>query len=158
MEKCSGDWGCCSLQLHINALKNNRCAAKLKMDDAKGAAEDAKRIIRLRPKWPRGYYLLSLAARNPAAALKAATMAHRLDPTCELYRHTRLAMIKVLEEKGAVVDKEHAAFGAAVRRTDRQDLVPVTVLSGFLGAGKTTLMERIFARQIARVAHRSHSQ
>jgi G3E family GTPase len=149
-------------------ILSNRCAAHLRLGDLGAAEADAQRCLELAPRWHKSHYRLGKVQHERGeltAAWESYYAAHVLDPTAPLYRQ----MMAAVEAQLSAPDAPPAAaeslrqlklrilqvdpMAALTAGGDLSRRLPVTVLSGFLGAGKTSLLRHVLtARHGQRVA------
>jgi hypothetical protein len=153
-------------------LRSNLAAAHLELREYAQAAHEAHRAIQLHPSWHRPYLRLCTALasqRRTAAAVEVLRqgLAAVTEPS---QRQELLDAMQLLQEEGPPLRRpaeqgdEPSSSGRGVERQSRPAAkrprrdaeadpqpaspaqpLPVLALSGFLGAGKTTLVGRISA-------------
>lgn len=158
----------CAAELFTRALEqrpadervhSNRSAALLRLGELDAAEADARRCVELAPRWHKAHFRLGkvhLARGRLLAAWEAFYAAHALDSAAPLYAHMLAAVEERIDGEGA---PESARDGlralklrvakvdpmAALTRRPAREPLPVTVLSGFLGAGKTSVLQHVLS-------------
>ena len=137
---------------------SNRCAAYLRLGDLDAAQRDAARCVELAPRWHKAHYRVGRVQHDRGELVRAWESyyaAHVLEPDAPLYAQMMAAVEAQLSEPGApaeAVDGLRALklrilavdpMGALTAGADPAARVPVTVLSGFLGAGKSSLLRHV---------------
>jgi G3E family GTPase len=148
-----------SVQPDDERVWSNRCAAHLRRGDLDAAEADAARCAELAPRWHKAHYRVGKVQHERGelvAAWQSYYTAHVLEPALPLYAH----MMAAVDERLAAPDAADAARAelralklrilkvdpmAALTPSDPSRCVPVTVLSGFLGAGKTSLLRHVLS-------------
>lgn len=118
--------------------------------------EVASRLVVLAPAMAKGRFRMAQALhglQRSREALVCSTQAWKLDPGEEMYNALRLALQDLFSSDEVAEITREAVEGMAEAipqplRGRQRRRVPVTVLSGFLGSGKTTLMKRILENDL----------
>lgn len=157
----TGDSSKCN-KLEAATSFSNRAAARIRLRKYKDAIEDARTCVKLRPEWAKGYYRLAVALvelGEISKSYKAISVGHVLEPQVQLYRDMKASVRELLVETGIDLEPLEAEVEkllpkqAAMLTKDSplqpapEKRMPVVVLSGFLGAGKTTLMQHVLSNR-----------
>lgn len=141
---------------------SNRCAAHLRLGDLGAAEADAARCAGLAPRWHKAHYRVGRVLHDRGALVRAWESyyaAHVLEPDAPLYAQMMASVEAQLRAPGAPADAADALcalklrilkvhpMGALTGGGDPSSRVPVTVLSGFLGAGKSSLLRHVLAER-----------
>ncbi|CAL8470514.1 g10056 [Coccomyxa elongata] len=145
------------------ALYSNRSAAYEQLTQYEDALSDAETAVQLSPDWHKGYLRQSLAfigLRNFTAAREAVATGLQHAPgssellevqsTLAAAHQRRVQSCMASTSAQTVAAPSSSTLEAALSTLAQAGIskqLPVTVLSGFLGTGKTTLLQRILANQ-----------
>mmetsp|Transcript_37382 Transcript_37382/g.60849 ORF Transcript_37382/g.60849 Transcript_37382/m.60849 type:complete len:633 (+) Transcript_37382:44-1942(+) len=136
-------------------VRSNRAAAYVRLKEYGKAIEDARECIRLKPQWGKGYFRLAVcmhAMGELDKCYKAIAVAAGLEPSVQLYQDMRNSIREEISDHERIDDLENEVKHLFPAKSplegidkERVNKLPVTVLSGFLGSGKTTLMKHILS-------------
>ncbi|KAH9251027.1 hypothetical protein BASA81_011087 [Batrachochytrium salamandrivorans] len=136
---------------------SNLAVSRARQGRLKDSLEVASRLVALAPTLAKGRFRMAQALHGLQRwreALTCSTQAWKLDPGEEMYNALRLALQDLFPKEEVAEITRQAVEGMAEEisvpsaRQQRRRRVPVTVLSGFLGSGKTTLMKRILENDL----------
>jgi len=144
---------------YIAKIRSNQAVAQIRLGNFSDAVESSRQCIQLRPDWAKGYFRLANALnglQETKKAFKAAVMAKAFAKHDERVYADMYRSLKETLQDGEAAELEaelahllpHSAMQLSGQEGKREeDKMPVMVLSGFLGAGKTTTLLHILTNR-----------
>jgi tetratricopeptide (TPR) repeat protein len=151
LARCSDALGAAQFDPATVVLYTNRAAALTRLGRFEAALADADAAVAVRPDWAKAHFRRGAAlfgARRFAEAVAAYDAGLALEPgNASLAQGRELALATLAQAQAAAAPDSSPLDLALARLAAAPPAapLPVLVLSGFLGVGKTTLLRRVLA-------------